>query len=435
MIVDFSVTNFRSISDEQVLNFNVEAGRDRLACNYSVYEDGKIAVLRSAAILGANASGKSNFLQGIRALRWLVENSGDRKEGQKMLPYEPYALGVRSESDPVRFDIEFIVPSGARYRYVISFNQERILTETLHTFPKRHKALVFERLENDSWETVKFGGTYKGGSRKIPFFPNNSYLSKAGNTASSPDSIREVYRYFRTMDFVRAGQSVMAVGFHKNEAHLSALSSLISFADTGIENISVEEKENIEEIKLPDDMPDELKEAIFEQNKVKFAFWHRSEDGSLIPFDEHQESDGTIRLFEILPMLLMALAKGGVVVIDELDAHLHSHLIKAVLDLFHDDEINSKGAQIIFTTHDLSILSPEIMRREQILLTSKAQGKTSIVCLDEFDKKLVRPNSPFYSFYNDGRLGAVPRINRAKIREAVLELKNFRPSEAAAEDA
>lgn len=435
MIVDFSVTNFRSLKDEQTLNFHVETGRERLACNYSEFEGGKLAVLRSGAIFGANASGKSNFLRAISALKWLVERSGDRKDGQKILPYEPYVLSSEAASLPVEFDIEFIVPSGSRYRYNVTFNKDRILTETLHTFPKRREALVFAREEEDTWETIKFGGSYSGGTRKLPFFPNNSYLSKAGNTASTPESIREVYNFFRSIKTINADQGIMALGIHKEKEVLNTISSLITFVDTGIESITVEEEKDPKEIRLPDDMPDDLKEAIQEHNKTKFSFWHRSEEDKLVPFDDDMESDGTMRLFEMLPLLLDSLEKGGVIVVDELDAHLHSHLIKAVLDLFHDDEINTSGAQIIFSTHDLSVLSQECMRREQIWLTSKLKGRTEVVSLDEFDKSLVRPNSPFYAFYNDGRLGGVPLINHSKIRETVLALKAIKTSEIKSKDA
>ena len=93
------------------------------------------------------------------------------------------------------------------------------------------------------------------------------------------------------------------------------------------------------------------------------------------------------------------------------------------MDLFHDDEVNSNGAQLIFSTHDTSVLSQDHMKREQIWFTKKNGGMTEVVCLDEFDKQQVRHNSPFYAFYNDGRLGSVPQIEHSKIRESILLYK------------
>ena len=422
MIVDFSISNFLSVKDEQVLNFSVETSKNHLPCNYSDYEDGKLQVLRTAALFGANASGKSNVLKAFGALRWLISKSGDRSEGQEIPAYEPNLLSKVSASGPVAFDVEFIVPSGARFRYTISFTQKRILTESLRTFSSRRVALVFQRDETDTWETIKFGSTYTGGIKKHAFFRNNSYLSKAGNTASAPKMIREVFNYFRSQTFIGPNQGIMVPGIHRNKGTRHAVSSLIAFADTGIDKITDEENRSAGSFSFPDDFPEEIKEEILEQNRLNF--WHRTEDGSSIPFKRHMESDGTIRLFELLPVILHTLSSGEVLIVDELDAHLHPHLIKAVLDLFHDDEVNSDGAQLIFSTHDTSVLSQEHMRRDQIWFTEKNRGTTEVFCLAEFDKQRARHNSPFNSFYNDGRLGAVPQINHSKIRESILLYKN-----------
>ena len=421
MIVDFSISNFLSVKDVQVLNFNVETSPKHLPFNYSDYEDGKLRVMRTAAVFGANASGKSNLLKAFRALQWLVSESGDLREGQEIPAYEPYLLSNVSATGPVTFDVEFIVPSGVRFRYTISFTQKRILTESLRAFSRRREALVFQRDETDTWETIKFGSTYTGGIKKHAFFRNNSYLSKAGNTASAPKLIREVFNYFQSQIFIEPNYSTMVPRFLKNEGTRHAVSSLIALADTGIDKITDEENKSAGKFNFPDDLPEEIKEAIPEQNRLKF--WHRAEDGSSIPFERNMESDGTIRLFELLPVILRILSRGEVLIVDELDAHLHPHLIKAVLDLFHDDEVNSDGAQLIFSTHDTSVLSQEHMRREQIWFTEKNRGMTEVVCLDEFDKQQVRHNSPFYSFYNDGRLGAVPQIDHSKIRDSILLYK------------
>ena len=420
MIVDFSISNFLSVKNEQVLNFYVETSQNHLPCNFSDY-DGKLQVLRTAGIFGANASGKSNILKAFGALRWLINKSGDQSEGQEIPAYEPHLLSKVSASGPVAFDVEFIVPSGARFRYTISFTQERILTESLRTFSNRREALVFQRNETDTWETIKFGSTYTGGIKRHAFFRNNSYLSKAGNTASAPKMIREVFNYFRSQTFIGPNHGTMVPGFHKNEGTRHAVSSLIAFADTGIDKITDEKNKSAGNFSFPDDLPKEMKEAMLEKNSLKF--WHRTEDGSSIPFERHMESDGTIRLFEFLPVILHTLSSGEVLVVDDLDAHLHSHLIRTVLDLFHDDEVNTNGAQLIFSTHDTNVLSQDHMRREQIWFTEKNNGMTEVVCLDEFDKQQVRHNSPFYAFYNDGRLGSVPQIEHSKIKESILLYK------------
>lgn len=422
MIIDFSVANFRSIQAEQTLSMNAEGGRARLPNNYTPIEDGKLAVLRSAAVFGANASGKTNLLRAIAALKWLVVSSGGRKEGQKILPYEPFRLASSSSDAPIHIEVEFVVRSGARYQYSVTFRRDVVLSESLFSFGKRQRALMFKRDEGDTWETVKFGATYKGGNRRFPFFPNSTYLSRAGNDASAPPSIREIFKYFRELIYVGAGHHVLVPGYLKDPLKMKAVTDLICLADTGVSDVTAVENENADEIKLPESMPDEVKEIILEQNSTAYRFWVKGESGDLVEFEQDDMSDGTVRLFEILPLVLDALASGSPLLVDEMDAHLHSNLLSLLLSLFHDSEINSKGAQLIFTTHDTNILDSDTLRRDQIWFVSKDHGATNLMGLDEFDKRYVRPDSPFEAFYKDGRLGALPRLSYTDIRKTVLSV-------------
>jgi AAA15 family ATPase/GTPase len=131
-------------------------------------------------------------------------------------------------------------------------------------------------------------------------------------------------------------------------------------------------------------------------------------------------SDGTNRLLQVLPTVLEVFETGSVLVFDEIDAHFHTDIVELILRLFHDSEINAKGSQIIFTTHDTNILDSSFLRRDQIWFVSKSEGASSLKSLDEYDKKYVRHDSPFESFYRDGRLGALPRVSYGKMKEAIL---------------
>ena len=422
MIIDFTVENFRSIRTEQTLSMNVESGRERHEQNYSVLENGKLTVLRSAAILGANASGKSTLLLAFSALRWIIVESGTRTEGQKIPCYEPFRLDKDSQANPVRLEVEFILQTGIRYRYGISFLQNRIISEDLYSFAKRQRSLVFIRTDEDTWETIKFGGNYKGGNRRFSFFPNQSYLSRAGNDASSPEFIRNIFRYFEYFDYFAPGYRFITMGFLNSEDNMRAVSDLICLSDTGVTKVTAEENKNIRELKLPEDMPSDLKEMIIENNKIIYKFWMESTSGKLIEFDQDSMSDGTIRLFEILPLVLISLSRGSVLLIDEIDAHLHTDVFSLVLSIFNDSELNRKNAQIIFTTHDTNILNSDILRRDQIWLVEKIAGASHLSCLDEYDKRYVRADSPFEAFYRDGRLGALPKLDYPRIRDAILRV-------------
>jgi AAA15 family ATPase/GTPase len=422
MIVDLTIANFRSFEDQQTFSMNVEGAQARHRENFSLFGDGKLAVLRSAAILGPNASGKSNLLRAFRALQWIVESSGNRGEGKRILPYEPFKLAPETQNLPVLLEMEFIVPSGVRYRYSVSFFGDRIAEESLYSFARGQRARVFHRDSDDTWDTVKFGGTYKGGNRKFPFFPNNAYLSRAGGDASAPASIREVYRYFERITFIRSGGRIFVPGYMNVPENMRAVTDLICLADTGVANVTAEKNDKAKDIKLPDDMPDDIKEAIHEENRVSYKFWAKSTDGQLIEFNQDEMSEGTVRLFEMLPVVLMALENGSPLIIDEMDAHFHPNLLKLILWLFHDNETNSKGAQVIFTAHDTNVLDSKILRRDQLWFVTKDNGASKIRALDEYDKKYVRSDSPFESFYMDGRLGALPKFSYGDVKQAVLKV-------------
>lgn len=423
MIVDFTVSNFRSFRDTQMLSMNVEGPRTRHPSNFSLVDDERLAVLRSAGIFGANASGKTNILRALAAVQWIIVSSAGRKETQSIPPYEPFRLAATHAERPVEFEIEFIVPTGARYRYEVSFLRQRIVEERLISFARRSRATVFERSAEDTWETIKFGGTFKGGTRKFPFFHNAAYLSRAGNDASSPDFIREIYRYFESLRYIVAGSEMLSRVALSDPKMMRAVSELLCLADTGVGEVTIEENEAAE-IRLPESMPEDLKEAILTHNRMVAKFWMKSGSGDSVPFESDDMSHGTNRLFDLLPVILSALEDGSVLALDEIDAHLHTDLVRLVLQLFHDDEINTKGAQLLFSTHDTNILDAGYMRRDQIWLVSKDDGVSTLKCLSEYDKKYVRQDSPFETFYRDGRLGALPRLPYNRVKQVLLDTLN-----------
>lgn len=420
MIVDLTVSNFRSIKDEQTLSMLAEHALGKHAENYTLIEDARYAILRSAAVFGANAAGKSNVVRGLAAIRWMVLMSSDRKEGNPILPYEPFRLSPETIDAPVSIELEFVVPSGIRYRYEISYTSSQVVEERMYSFARRSRAVVFERGLTDNWETMKLGGTYKGGTRRFPFFKNTAYLSRAGNDASAPPSIREVYQYFQRMTYIPAG-SVVSPGLSAaDDSMISALSELICLADTGISRLTVEDEDHPTEIRLPEGISDKLRESILADNRRKARFWIKSSSGDLLDFDSDEMSSGTMRLIEILPVILHAFQDGSPVIVDELDANLHTDMVALLLSLFHDNDINRRGAQLIFTTHDTNVLDPDRMRRDQLWFVSKENGVSSMKSLDEYDRKTVRYDSPFEAFYRDGRLGALPRLPIGKVKDALL---------------
>lgn len=403
MIVDFTVTNFLSIKDEQTFSLHVSVPGTHLPEHVCYPAQDKIGVLRAAGFYGANASGKSNVLLAFMALRFIIVNSGALKDGEDIFCYTPYRLSAASKTLPTRFEIEFLVPNAAlgkalRYRYCVAFTRGKIVEESLFFYPSNQQALVFSRSAEDSWQTITFGSLYKGGKKRVPFFANNAYLSKAGNSADTPAMIRRVYNYFQA-DFLYLGigTDFSDLSWAKQSFFagiLKKVTAFLSLVDTGIADISIEEKV--------------VSASVTEYRPL---FSHRTDTGGIEVFDKQSESTGTQRLFDLAPLILFSLLDGVTLIIDELEHSLHPFMAELVIKLFNDPRVNKHNAQLIFSTHNISLMSPELLRRDQIWFTEKHQGATTFYSLDDFDKKKIKPHSPYNQWYAEGRFGAVPTIN------------------------
>ncbi len=420
MIVDFSFQNYRSFKDEQVLSLNAAMPGKHLIENIA-FPDSKIGTLRTAAIYGANASGKSNILKSIDALSRLIVSSGDLKESQKIPVYNPYVLDVDGKNSEIYFEIEFFLPDNKRYRYSVAFNHFEITSEVLDYYPSRQKANIFSRKSGQTWEEISFGSYYKGGLRRIPFFKNNSYLSKAGNNAGSPEFIRNIYKYFRNLTFVAPDHRFIINDYLEERDNLNIISGLLCNVDTGISGIIMENNEEDSDIVFPSNMPEDMKVAFKKKFQTKIRFSHKSETGEYAYFDEDAESDGTLRLFNLLPLLVEALERGSVVLMDELDSSFHAHIAALVVRLFNDAVVNRRGAQLIFTSHDLTLLKSSRLRRDQIWFVDKKEGSSKLYSLDEYDKKQVTANSPYSIWYDEGRFGAIPNLNYSNVSDIIIK--------------
>jgi AAA15 family ATPase/GTPase len=398
---------------------NAEQPKSALLENIAYPTKENLGVFKTAGIYGANASGKSNVLRAFRALQWIVEESGDLKEDSKIPCYEPHRLSKSGQTDSISFEVEFVGPKNLRHVYAISFNQFEILEESLDFYPTRQKANLFKRSASDTWNTISFGGYYKGGTKRFPLFKNNSYLSKAGNNASAPPSVRWVYNYFRNLIIFGFNMKISVSEIFEDDKLLKRTADLLGLFDTGIIEITKKESKRDPAKYLPAGISEDFKNEIIKMNKYDFMFAHQKDDGELIYFREIDESDGTQKLFNILPAIIAALDAGSILIIDELDNSFHPHIAELIIKLFNDPQSNKNNAQLIFTTHNISLMSHKILRRDQIWFTEKTDGLSKLYSLDEFDKSTVKMNSPFGQWYDEGRFGAVPHLNYTGIVEVL----------------
>lgn len=420
MIVEFTIKNFRSIKNEQVLSFFAENKPKHHTGNIS-YPDDKIGVLKTCAIYGSNAAGKTNIILAFEALKSLITESCDWKDGDGISCYEPYLLSKTTNEQPTNFEVEFYLDS-IRYLYQVEFNKNKILFEKLDVYHSVRPANLFTRTSDD-WKDVKFGDYYKDGKKQIAFFPNNTYLSKAGNTPDSPEIVRKIYNYFRrNTDIMLTNQMINIADWDNDDATSLIVNTFLEKVDLGIKKFSMEPKELPKGFRLPDGIPTELKDKILSDLSKEAMFYHEADDGELIHFSSEYESSGTTKLFRMLPFVVSVLREGSILFIDEIESSFHPHIAELLIKLFNDPLVNKNDSQLIFTTHDLSLMTSKTMRKDQIYLTKKdVNNGTTIDCLESFDTTL-KDNSPFSKWYDEGRLGAIPTINYREISDAIKKV-------------
>lgn len=421
MIVDFTIKNFRSIKTEQLISFYADKKPKHHAGNISYIEE-DLGILKTCAIYGSNAAGKTNVILAFEALQELIIGSGDLKDGDPIECYEPYLLSSSTSKQPTRIEIEFYIEE-LRYSYQIEYNRNEIVFEKLDYYPTVRAANLFTRNSPDDWKAVKFGDHYKGGKKQIAFFSNNSYLSKAGNTPDSPEIARKIFNYFRrNTETLLVDQVVGVYNWDENESTVKIVNTFLNKVDLGIDSFGIEKDSEDYGLEFPSNMPEDIQKKLRSEFSKTEYFYHPNNKGELVRFESDKESRGTNRLFKLLPFFIQVIREGSVLFVDEIESSFHPHIAELIIKLFNDPLVNKKNAQLIFTTHDLVLMGSDTMRKDQIYLTEKDQiNGTRLHCLDSYDSDL-KDSSPFAKWYDEGRLGAIPKINYRSISDMIKEV-------------
>ena len=417
MLISVLIENFRSIKEPLKIDLVPTPLRGQ---KENIGTINKFKFLKTAVVYGSNASGKSNALKAIKALNYIVYKSADYKPGEEIEIYEPYKLCPDCAKKPVKLEIVFIGNDKVKYEYSISFTEDSFLYEKLSYYPKSQPSVLFERKQG---LPIKFGEAYKGAQKTIEkqLLDNQLFLTKAAqnnsHSALEPYNFiaKRMYVYpfldeYRDSTFLNnyfarrlaeEGESVFVKRFNK----------LICALDTGIQKVTSEEVD-WDNHKFPDNMPDKVKKDIQDQFKYDIKAYHRTfkNASKLIPFDISEESAGTQSLLFMIGLILDALDEGTALIVDEFEKNIHPNITKYLISLFHNPIINTRNAQLIFATHDITQLSEQVFRRDQIWFTEKDEdGVTGFYRCSEI--KGLRANTPIDKWYSSGRLGATPIIN------------------------
>ncbi|MFB7378728.1 ATP/GTP-binding protein [Kitasatospora purpeofusca] len=433
MLLRFRVTNHRSIRDTVELSMT--------ASNFSASQasGGNWAAVtnRVAGIFGANASGKTTILNAINFAQRAVKNSA-KWDDESPFPYHPFLLDDSSRNEPSAYEIDFTA-DGIRYSYGFESNAAGVVSEWLHSFPSGRKRILFER---DPSGSIEFGRNLRGENQRISRLVGKQglFLSVAAGVGHKDLSPiwRSLGRGFNYIPFSDQRQSIRIKSIRnwiEDDKVRRQAESLLRFADLGISRISAERTEmdptqisimrNIMTATFADEQPSfltddaEWQEMIDEQRK-EIGFWHSTENGAEYRLDISKESAGTVSWLSLALPALRAIESGGVFAVDEIDASLHPQLVAALIELFKSDEFNQTGAQLLFASHDTSLmghLSGSALGQEDVWFTEKGpSGATDLYPLTDF------PHKRDYNVerrYLSGRYGSVPQISWSEFRAAL----------------
>ncbi|MCJ7773291.1 MAG: ATP-binding protein [Desulfobacterales bacterium] len=422
MLVEFKVANYRSFSEEQTLS--LVASKDTQLSDNCV-DQGKLRLLKAVGIYGPNASGKSNLIKALSTMRDIIEKPG--KPGER-LPVTPFKLHDKYSNEPTSFEVTFIHEE-SRYQYGFTATSKRIHDEWLYAYPKGRSRDIaqtwFERKFNRKTEETEwnFGSYLKGEREKLKDRTINNVLFLSAGAQWNNKQLTTVHEWFSdklliilpserptvtTLDMVMDAQEDEKL----KERLYAYLGGIMRSADFGIHGINVKKREIDPKVGSPPFAVMIRKSGLRKHKSgvsIEVKLIHRAEPGGKeVYFASQEESNGTKRFFELVGPWLSAVTEGRALLVDELEASLHPHLVHALLKSFQDPKLSSAGAQLIFTTHDTTLLDPELFRRDQIWFTEKDKhGSTRLYSMLDYKP---RKGEAMQKGYLSGRYGALPII-------------------------
>lgn len=431
MLLQFSVSNFRSLRGLETLNLT--------ASNYDKSLPGNLLQadlpglkgkrwLRGIALYGANASGKSTVIQAMEALSDWVGQSAKTTDPEEPISFiEPFAFEASAEEEPTAFAIVFVA-EGTRYEYRVAATKRLIVHESLRAWPVGKEQVWFERDWNGAIGAHDFTpetptGMPRDRDTETRTLPNVLYLSKsvAENRKTMEPAFRWLVSQFRFLDLsTRAnfggGFTLRQIDGEDLELKAKIL-KVLKHADIGIlDALAIEgEPPNEEVLKVLQSLSPEVVEQLKKDGKSRPRFMepqllHQGPKHRPAPLAWEKESAGTHRLFALIGPWLDILKKGYTVCIDEIETSMHPHMVRELLKLFFSEEENTGGAQVIFTTHNPLLLDLTLMRRDQIWFTDKDdEGAAHLYPLTDYQP---RQGESLIRGYMAGRYGAIPFMPR-----------------------
>lgn len=402
MIIQFSVRNFRTFKEKATLsliasNYDKETREKENISDANIYN---LRILKSAVIYGANASGKSKFIEALMFMKhFAITSSKESQKGAK-IPVEPFKLSAESENEPSEFEVIFTYKK-VMYRYGFEVDKNRVVSEWFFHKPKTKEVELFYReLQNFKIHPRSF---QKGAiGVKEGLVRDNALLLSLAAQLNDSTAIN-VIDWFSELNVISGLKenefSENSITKVKTENGKNRILDFLKKADLGIVDLDFLE----------------INSGQFKENPFSVILTKRNKFDRMIKIGQSSfflnmdESEGTKKYFYLLGPVIDAIEKGSAIVIDELDSKLHPNLVEKIVLLFNRKELNPKNAQLIFNTHDTNLLSSGLFRKDQVWFTEKDKfGEARLYSLADFKSDEVRKNEAFEDNYIRGKYGAVP---------------------------
>lgn len=404
MLIQFTFKNFKSYKEEVTLDMTATSIKEHM---YNTVQcDKNNELLKVAAIYGANASGKTGIIDAFDFMRGFVINSFKNQNEGKGIPVKRFAFDRKSRNSKAEFEV-FFIHEEKEYQYGFTVDNKKVYEEYLYKRNNRYKQrydTLFERSE----DKIECGSGFKDAEKLVDLLGDSTlFLSLTSNTKIK--DANKVLEWFLRSNVVDFGNTViegivsriLPIKDMKDKDYIKGLETFLKSIDTGIDGLRVEE----------------IKDVVNEQGEPSYKVYSKhkllDEEGYIeIPFSE--ESSGTQKMFSLYGFLMDTIKYGDTIFIDELDAKIHPLLLRYIINMFHNPEINKNNAQLIYSTHDIYTLTKDTFRRDQIWFTDKDRnGVSSLYSLAEYkldDNKKVRNDATYNKEYLLGRYGAVPLL-------------------------
>lgn len=418
MLIEFSVENHRAFCGKQTFSMAASNTTDRVAPGHVVKSGFKAVplVLRDACLFGANGSGKSSLVHAMAFMSRFVRTSFQNEAG-KGITIEPFLFHSEWRQKPSEFEAVFI-HNDTIYQYGFSLTRERVIEEWLFARPKstgRQRQLFTRSYDagTDSYEWDVSAAHVKGerDSWKSQTRSDALFLSTAVQLNS--ESLKGAYEWLafrlRALNAPEARHLNYTEKRFGEEGWKTRVIDFLSAADIAISDIRVKEGKLLDNPNLPEEVRELIKKGNPDALDYRIEFVRPDEKKNPIPLPFLEESTGTRNLFELAGPILDVMDNGFTLVVDELNSGLHPLAFQHLISAFCDPEINKRNAQLIFTTHDSSLLDSGYIGRDQVWIVDKGRDLSAkLIPLSDFKPR--HDSAGYQKRYLQGRFGGVPRL-------------------------